>query len=96
MTIVATAEPVSPLAQDGHGSHEILMYTDQVNRTEPTMAINLTSHERLTLLTALEDSRKAWSRILEKAEAGQDCGFTAAEAQGVLQDIEYLMPKVFA
>lgn len=60
------------------------------------MAINLTSHERLTLLSALEDSRKAWSQILEKAEAGQDCGFTAAEAQGVLQDIECLMPKVCA
>ena len=40
MAIVATAEPVSALAQDGHGSHEILMYTDQVNRTDPMPAIS--------------------------------------------------------
>ena len=37
---MATAEPVSPLAQEPNNSHEILMYTDQVNRTDPMPAIS--------------------------------------------------------
>ncbi len=97
MTIVATAEPVSTLAQEPNNSHEILMYTDQVNRTEPTMAtITLTDKELKILVDSLESIRIDWSDLLFDAELGCIGAPSAQEAQSRLQDVEAMLCKLKA